>query len=472
MSTDALHLRNIVLLPWQREAAAHILAGGAGCAWAGGKGSGKSVLVCYVVTMLCLTRPGAQVTLAMDTFPHLRDIHLPFLSRMLRDSGAVYSPGNKEFVFSSGPGAGSILRLRHLEMSGDPNSGENPLEGGNLNAVIVDESQAIDPRYWLVAMERARENAGGMPPVVVWSGLPINSWWCKRAQAAGWPVWRPRTAENARNVRAGYEDELRAAYTPAQAAALLDGAELVAEGQVFREYVAASEANGGHWTTWKPDPKQSRFALVLDPGIRWPHALLAARDDAAGRWVILHEWAPDDAAIGDVCRAVRRVAVPRREWTPACGLLPIDEAIMDPAGRNRGADGRSVADLMALPAPEGLGMRPVWEQDAARTGISDGCDRVNIALYRRALMFSADMMQAGLTAHPDRRTLARCMTGYRFDPKRPGEALKDNFNDHGADVVRYLTRRYMWTLGTDIAAGLKVRAPEAGDGVGHALMER
>jgi hypothetical protein len=454
-----LDVRALTLRPWQARAVSAILAGERGAAWAGGRGSGKSLVACYIAAMTCYLRPGAVVVLGMDTYPSLRDVHLPFLRGMCPGLGGVYATTDTEWRFANG----SVLRMRHLDVPGGPALGRSPLEGGNVHGLIVDEAQNVHQDYWSFVLQRARVEVAGWRPFVAWSGLPVNSWWVTRAQSAGWPTWRPRTRDNAVNLPAGFEDEVRASMTPAQAAAMLDGAELAAEGAILREYVAAGEAAGGHWTDWTPTPAACRFILALDPGIRFPHAILAARDDVGDRWVVLREWAPDDATIGDLARAIRREAIPRREWRPGSGMLPIDELVMDPAGRSRGADGRSVADLLALPAPEGVGMRPIWETDPARLGVLDGIDRVNIALYRRRLMFAGSMMQAGMTAHPDRRTLARCMVGYRFDPRRPGEPLKDGKSDHGCDALRYLTRRVMWSLGADLAASVRVPQTDSPD---------
>lgn len=457
-----LDIGTLTPLAWQRDALRAILSPRSGCyAWAGGRGSGKSLLVDAAACMLAATRPGAEVALVMDSYPSLRDIHLPLIKPLAKSCGGQWRATDTEFHWPSG----SVVRLRHLDVAGDPSLGGSPIEGGNYHAIIADECQQVDRAYWDLFQTRYRKtitdlagNACG--PVLVTSGLRIDPWWCRGTAALGGRVWYPATRENAANNDAGYEDRMRASMTPERARALIDAdGDFTPEGGCFREYVPASEDRGGHWTDWQPaDLRSTRFVLVGDLGIRWPHFGLFAQDQERGRWVCIREWAPDDATVGDVCRAMRRECIPRSQWDPMSGLFPVDQLIIDPAGRARGADGRSQADLFALPAPEGFGMRPTWEQDQARCGVADGIDRVNMALHRKAVMFYRPMMEAGMKAHHDRRTLARCMVGYRWDPRRPGEPLKDNRNDHGADVVRYFTRAFLWSLGADLAAS--IRPPE------------
>jgi hypothetical protein len=325
-------------------------------------------------------------------------------------------------------------------MPGDPAEGGGPLEGPTLDCLVIDEAQEVARGYWVQALSRIRGDAG-MPPCVGWSGLPGDAWWVRQAAEMGWPTARPRTADND-SLPPGYEADMRAALTPRQAASLLDGEELVAEGACYREYIAASEAAGGHWTDWTPDPRTSRFALVIDPGHQFPHGVLFALDLEAARWVALREWAPDGASVGDLCRLVLREAAPRHI---AGQRLPIDEVIIDPAARGHNADGRTTVELFAGPPPEGLGMLPRYCQDPERMSVASGIDAVNVALYRRRLMFSRAMMEAGQSAPARARTLARCMVGYRRGPSgTPLKGAACGECDHGADVVRYLVREHLW----------------------------
>ena len=453
-----LDLRNIDLLPWQARAARQALGGTVkGVAWAGGYGSGKSFLCCYIAAMLCHLRPGAVVVLAMGSFVSLSDIHLPMLMEMMPGvgGGATYSPQTKTFSCANG----SKLRLRHLDTPGDPNMGKAPVEGSSVHAFIVDEAQQVHQGYYRFARARSRARVGTWPALRIFSGLPIGTWWCTHAAADSWPVHRPRTRANLANLDEGYEADLRAGMSQADADAYLDGKELIQQGGVFREYVAASESAGGHWTDWEPtDRKGTRFVLVADLGIRWPHAGLFAEDLGGNRWVCLAEWAPDNATIADLSRAMARQCVPRAQWPQGDARWPVDQFIIDPAGgEQRLPNGQPQAQLWGMPPPDGFGMYPTWERDAGRRGIVDGCMRVNFALHKRALMFSRRMMEAGMQAPPKVRTLARCMTGYRWDPKNPDSPDKDNFHDHGADMTRYFVRALLWSL-KDAAAMARPRA--------------
>ena len=45
-----------------------------------------------------------------------------------------------------------------------------------------------------------------------------------------------------------------------------------------------------------------------------------------------------------------------------------------------------------------------------------------------------------------KRTLARALTGYRWDERAPGRPAKDGTHDHHADTLRYAVREVLWYL--------------------------
>lgn len=421
-------------LPWQGEALRAILSPRGGCyGWAGGKGSGKSVLLCSAACLLAATRPGVELALVMDSAPSLRDIHLPILATMAPSAGAEWRATSAEFRWPSG----SVLRLRHLDMAGDPQSGTSPLEGPSYHAVLMDEGQKVDPRYWLVFQERARADAVDLAgrrclPLVVTSGLPIGTWWCTETERAGGRVWRPRTRDNAANLADGYEDRLRASMTERRARAFLDGEEYTPEGQIVEEYRAAPEP-AGCWTDWRPDYRNARTLLAMDLGLNNPHALLLVEDAERGRWVVMREWYSSGRpiTIGEFCRRISRDAVPRRLWDAKSGQAPIDEVVADPAGAAASAQtGHSDLDLIAMaPASGGLGMRPVIETIPERRSIVGSLNRMRLAIERRRLLFSRELMETG-ARDPSGRSLHSSLMGYRWDPRGREEPLKDGVHDH------------------------------------------
>jgi hypothetical protein len=430
--------------PWQADALGCVLASdGRPVAWAGGKGSGKSVVACAGAVLVASTRPGAEVALVMDTYKNLRDIHLPILSRMAASAGFTHRPSDAEFI---GPN-GSVIRMRHLDTVGDPRLGGSPIEGMNLHAVFADECQQIDPRYWGTFHERARvtvTDVQGVPclPRVVTSGLPVSTWWCAETARAGGRVFRPRTRDNTA-LDASYEANLRATYTERMARAMLDGEEYAPEGQIVEEYRAALEPHGT-LTDWTPDPSACRFVLAMDLGLNNPHALLAAEDAERGRWVVIREWYSTGRpiTIAEFCRRIGRDCVPRRVWKP--GALPIDEVVTDPAGAAHSAHtGHSDLDLIALAPPDGLGLRPLVETIPERRSVVGSLNRMRLAIERGRLLIHRSVYEAGLRDDSG-RSLHASLVGYRWDPRGREEPMKDGITDHAVDALRYLSRRVLW----------------------------
>lgn len=432
---------------WSLEAARRALspAGGA-MAWAGGKGSGKSATLCAVVVMVAASRPGAECLLGMDCAKSLRDIHLPMFLPLVRSVGGEWRPSDNEARLPNG----SIVRLRHLDIPGDPALGGSPVEGGNYHLVAADECQQVDPRYWTVFQERARVMVGDLAgrqcaPLVITSGLPVGTWWCAATAKVGGTVWRPKTSANKNNAP-DYEARLRASMTEARARAMIDAEELAPEGQIVTEYRGELEPRGS-WTDWSPDWSRSRTVLAMDLGVNNPHALLFAEDAERGRWVVMREWYSTGrhVTIGEMCRRIAQDVVPRSKWGgDRDPRIPLDEAVTDPAGRSTSAQtGSSDLDLLAMSQPDGLGMRPLVESIPERRSVVGSLNRMRVAIERGRLMFSAEMMRAGAMA-ADERSLHKSLLAYRWDPRGVEEPFKDGVSDHGCDALRYGWRRFGW----------------------------
>lgn len=442
-----LDLGSLDPLPWQREAMRAILSPSGGCyAWAGGKGSGKSVLVSATACMLAATRPGAEVALVMDSYKSLRDIHLPFMSQFAATAGGEWRATDTEFRWPSG----SVVRLRHLDTASDPRIGGSPIEGMNLHALLADELQNVDARYWTVFQERTRVTASDAAgrecsPVVVASGLPVWTWWCAETLRAGGRVWRPATRVNTHNAP-DYEARVRATMTERQARAMLDGEEWAPEGQIVEEYRAALEPDGC-LTDWTPGSwSTTRTVLGMDLGGNNPHAILAAEDVERGRWVVLREWYSTGRhiTIGEFCRRIGADAVRRSQWGDRDKRIPIDEIVADPAGAARSSQtGHADLDLIALAYPDGLGLRPVIETIPERRSVVGSLNRLRLAIERGRLVFSRALMDAGAKDDTE-RSLHRSLLGYVWDPRGREEPLKDDVHDHAVDALRYLARRILW----------------------------
>ena len=433
-------------LPWQAAALDGMLHGRASAfAWRGGVGSGKSLTACVALASLAYTFPGSEWILGMDTHPRLELVHLPLL-RALR-LRASYKAADRVFEFENG----SVLRLKHLEFAGDPAAGGSPLEGGNLDGIVLDECQVVDKRYLKVALMRTRKRRTvtardgrtvEFPPLIALSGLPIGDWWTPAVRAMGGMTWVPRTSDNARHLDPAYIERVKAGLTERERRAFLDGEELQPEGQVLYGYSSRDYPEGnvlrGHVIDWRT----TRTMLAGDLGHRSPAFLLMA-EVFPGVWCVVREWAPDRTTLPDLCDILRRDVCPRRDWSPGCGRLPVDELVVDPAGEAV-SDQTGHSDLELLARPSGLGMWPMVEPQGPRRSIVGGLQRMNLSLEQRLLLVSGRVVDAGLAAPEDHRTLIRCIQGYRWDPRNPAKPKKDDRHDHHIDAWRYGWRRVLW----------------------------
>ena len=215
-------------------------------------------------------------------------------------------------------------------------------------------------------------------------------------------------------------------------------------GAVLREYRQVEYPDGNLTPKgWKPDYTIGRTMLSVDLGIRSPAALLWVEDLALGAWVVTREWTPDQVSISDLCQLLLRTTAPRRLATQ--GKIPIDKVVIDPAGHARSSQtGHADADVWAMAYPVGYGLRPAWERNPSRRGVVEGITRLAISLETRRVLFASDMIMSGMSADPKARTLARSLTGYRWDSRNPTVPMKDGIHDHQIDALRYGHREVMW----------------------------
>lgn len=444
------------LLPWQADFVGAVALDGEPLhAIRGGLGSGKSWLLCATADMLCETRPGASVVLGMDTFSRLERVHLPILRALA--PRAEWAASSKTYRY----GNGSVLTLVHVDHAPGTTS---PIEGHNAHAVLLDECQALRPDALDVATSRARiarTDAAGIvrQPLVVTCGIPVEpAWWMERTREAGGRVWLPQTADNAVHLGASYMQRMRDTLSERDYKALVENRPLPPVGQVLYAFDPQTHPDGSIAPPgWRLDTAKMRTALTVDFGLRRPAALLLAEDLTLGAWVVCREWMPDDCSTPELARMLARDLAGMR----------LDLLYADPAGQARNAQTRlSELDVMGLPAPEGLGRRPVVTTSPERRDILAGCTRLNLALERRRLLIAPDLHAAGLRAPSGKRTLARALSGYRLD-ERTGEPAKDGTHDHAIDALRYFAQHQLWQatpvdgrlrVGTELPASPKKAA--------------
>jgi hypothetical protein len=251
-----------------------------------------------------------------------------------------------------------------------------------------------------------------------------------------------------------------------------------------RDYEALCEGRpqppiGAVFSAWDPvrcvvdvpvDYAVCRTLVSMDFGLRRPAVLLLA-ELGRDRWHVTREWAPDDETLPDLLARLAQDLVPRRHWRAGDRRIPVDQVVADPAGGARSAQtGLPDLELVARAHPLGLGVVPRVEMDPARRDIASGCTRVDLALERGALTVARDLYDAGLRAPAERRTLARAMSGYRWDARQPGRPAKDGVHDHHADALRYAVRHVLWTPPRAVSSApvsVAPRAPYAAPGAWH-----
>ena len=436
-------------LPWQVDMARAVLSGAAPAyAVRGGRGCGKSQLLCVLAELLCVTRPGAQVVLCMDTAVRLRAVHLPLL--LAQDMGATYNGLDASFLWPSG----SRLLLRHLDVAAHATS---PLEGYNAHAVILDECQALRPSVLDVAATRARIGVVGVDgvehqPLVVCSGVPLDpAWWVDRVVEVGGVSFFPTTAENAEHLGAGYIDRMREILTPREFAASIENRPLPPEGRAVYSWDAADYPAGRVLRSvdgrpWMPDPATMRIIGGHDFGLRSPASVVLAEDLALGAWVVIDEWAEDESSTPDQARALASLLVPRSLWRRGdrSGRWPCDALYVDPAGAARNAQTMtSDVDLVGRPRDRGgVGMAAQVERAPDRRSVADGLARLCRSLHHGRLLVWSRVQDAGLRARAGSRTLARSLAGLELG--RNGEPRKDQGHDHHVDALRYAHRAVLW----------------------------
>lgn len=437
-------LADLAPLPWQaRMLAAGLVTGWPGdiAAIRGGLGSGKSLALCALACLIAEHRPGAVVVVGMDSHRRLRDVHLPHLRGLLAGSAVVHQVSEQAFAWPSG----SRLILAHLDTPAGAGTGQSPIEGINAHAVLIDECQTLRPDVLDVARSRARvavaQEGRMMPPLVVTCGIPVEpAWWVERTREVGGAVYLPTSAENVEHLGPGWLDRLRETLGDREYQALAENRPLPPSGAVLRSW-APERCVVDVVPAWGT----MRCMLAMDFGLRCP-AVLALAELARGRWCVVREWAPDDETLPDLLARLAADCVPRRHWTEGDRRIPVDMVVCDPAGAARSAQtGASDLDLIRAAHPAGLGTVPIIERDPARRDIVSGCTRVDLALERGALTVARSMYEPGLRAPPSRRTLARALSGYRWDARQPGRPAKDGVHDHHIDALRYAVRHVLWS---------------------------
>ncbi len=406
----------------------------------GGVGSGKTAACVFVADTVATMRPGALLYLVMDTYGRLNDVHMPMCSALFPSSGAEFKASTMSWHYPND----AEVRLRAYFRAATQPGAKNPLEGGNIHGVIIDESGTFPgDEVFRRANNRARKpcaDVGGAirPPFVITSGFPQDPcWWVDATREAAAKGMRtrefyPLTQDNLANLSSDYLDRQRATLPEAEFEALVMNRPRPPAGQVL--------------DTWRPDPyplgniidgwarrPDHKTVATIDFGMRKPAVVALAFDAKLDAWVAFDEDAPDNCLTHELVRAILS-----HGW-------PLVEATCDPAGGARNAQtGRSDIDLIRRQPPDGLGCPILFETDAQKRDIRAGVIRMRKAIESRRLLITRELWERGMRAPRTQRTLARSILGYRYPDKGGGEPLKDGVNDHFIDALRYFAMRHLW----------------------------
>lgn len=190
-------------------------------AFCGGYGSGKTAAAIARAMTLKVVCRKQDIAYYLPTFPLIEDIAFRRFPDMLERKGYAYRL-NKASANIDFPGAGRIL-FRSMEKP-------ERIVGYEVSHSIVDELDTLVTdkarEVWNRIISRNRQKCA-MPNTVGVATTPegfrfVYDRWVKNP-AAGYVLFKARTADNAANLPAGYMDNLRASYSSNLLSAYLDG---------------------------------------------------------------------------------------------------------------------------------------------------------------------------------------------------------------------------------------------------------
>lgn len=455
-------------LPWQAEALGWLLDAEDTdfLAINGGIGCGKSELLAVMLHTYCMALPGVQTMLVSDSWPSLRVNNLGYLHRHC-GRVASWRAADKEYVYPSG----SKVILKHYGLSSGAKESENPLEGASMGLLVVDEAQKLPPVVLDHIAGRMRgaaalTDAAGFKRSerAVLNGRPDRGdWWWERAVAeSGGAVIKPKTRDNPHNG-ARYLERLARQLSPAMFRCVTEGIPAPAEGGVYDVWREDEWPAGNIVDGWRYDVARP-VHIGVDFGRRTP-AVVWVQQDEAGRWVIFDETAPDECSTPQL---VARILRPWSQRWPGIdrlyGAAPVpwrlDVAYADPAGNAANVQ-TGLADIALLRRAQGdatdglgggLGCLVMTTTDAARTGVSAGCERVRgmmaPARGEPRLVMTRELWDRGLAAPQGVRTLSRSLMAYTWEHvAKKGRGAGDHWSTHHCDALRY------WAIGAAWSAG-------------------
>lgn len=419
----------------------------------GGLGVGKSTCIAREAFFHSVLRLRGLVHIGLvvsETYRHLADNTIPAFQRCfdpasLRGGSWASAFNRQSMTLHLYNGSTIVFRVtgnRRFEM----------LRGPEYAWACFDEGRnipTIEP--WNVIIARIRYP--GIPENLlrVWGGSTPNGYdwqhevWIKRStDAHAW--FHGRTADNAANLPAGYEANIRAVYNGEDAKQELDGLFISRSGAVYGDLLEKRWPEGNLFPA-SLDPERPTWAQ-MDFGYRNPRFQIRHRFEVGGEDgpsrvdVVVWELQmpgpkrepPRDMTIHEVVDRVR-----------ALKLKDLRTIYCDPAGdsANDQTHITSVQTLVNAFSPSGTSV--IYPTTTRQRSIASGEATVrglvkSASGYRR-LCWAADRFRDESVA-PAVKNSFEAMRALQYAPREPGKAIseksaKDGVNDHDCDALRY-----------------------------------
>lgn len=221
-------MREIALLHHQYALATEY--GAKVVALSGGYGAGKTWGLCAWAAHRTLANNGAATLVVEPSYPMVRDVFVPTMSRFLDDNEIPWDYLKSEHTFTLGPMGWPVMCR----------SGDNPrsLEGLTIGCGALDEFELQDESVATIVISKLRDTRAHIRQLALIGTPESFGWgyrWLEEEPADGTRLIRARTSDNT-TLGADYEKAVRARMSDEQAAEKLDGKRMMKGGRVYTRF--------------------------------------------------------------------------------------------------------------------------------------------------------------------------------------------------------------------------------------------
>ena len=435
-----------------------------------GMGSGKTTGLALAAHVIGITRPGmyglwfAEKSTAQSTSAQ------PIAEVVLGNMGWRYR-SHQEYKYWENRSTDFRWYMRAYNPDKGQDAQKAAAQGSTTTAIIADECQDIQARFWRFARGRNRQKGpNGEPAIYIFSGLPhLRAWWVRVAEEANLAAEKKGRAQrfavlkytsliNAANLTDEFFDDFEGDAGDFKQFILNEPEP--EEGLVWPEWSDATWPEGNIVRGWKYDPSRHTVRLAIDFGRRHPAVLFIASEDDKNLDVVFDELAPDNVDIDHLVHLILRKGWPRAHAAsrPSDVAVLIDTASGDPMGTvQKGQTGTNIGEdavhyLRRPPGNGGIGVNIRYTWDKAKRDIAAGIRRTARRIRgvdgARTLACTEECWKRGMQGK-ERRTFARmiCELGYEPGNNIYGKGEKAGEHDHIADALRYDTMTFAWIDG-------------------------